>query len=49
MVVTIVALITTFILAHRRGYSPLEMISAKVDRIFVEAIRNRFPISAKHV
>jgi hypothetical protein len=49
MLITVAALIATFILAHRRGYSPLEMISAKVDRIVVQAIRNRFPISPKHL
>ena len=31
------------VLAHRRGYSPLEMFSKRGDAAFVHALRNRFP------
>ena len=40
-VVTITALMVTFYLAWKRGYSPLEMISKRADRTFVETLRNR--------
>lgn len=30
--------------AWKRGFSPLEMISARADRAFVAALRNRFPL-----
>lgn len=33
---------TTFYLAWRRGYSPVELISTRADRAFVDAIRQRF-------
>jgi hypothetical protein len=42
-VITIVALILTFWLAWQRGYSPLEIISASANRIFVDTLRQRFP------
>jgi len=31
-----------FYLAWKRGYSPLEMVSGKVDEAFVETLRKRF-------
>ncbi len=31
------------VLAHRRGFSPLEMLSKRGDAVFVHALRNRFP------
>lgn len=31
-----------FYWAWKRGYSPLEIVSAKADRAFVQALRNRF-------
>jgi len=40
---TIILLLMTFWLAWRRGFSPLEMISAKADAAFVGALRRRFP------
>ncbi len=40
--ITLIALTVTFILAVRRGYSPLEMISQRADHRFVETLRNRF-------
>jgi hypothetical protein len=36
-----------FYLAWKRGYSPLEMISNKLDQGFVGALRNRFPVSCQ--
>jgi hypothetical protein len=42
-VVTIAALMITFYLAWKRGYSPLEMISPFADRAFVDTLRYRFP------
>ncbi|MGO9084724.1 MAG: hypothetical protein ACLQBK_05815 [Candidatus Sulfotelmatobacter sp.] len=41
--ITIALLFGTLWLAWRRGFSPLEMISAKADAAFVEALRRRFP------
>jgi membrane-bound metal-dependent hydrolase YbcI (DUF457 family) len=43
VVLTFILLMVTFWLAWRRGFSPLEMISAKADAAFVEALRRRFP------
>jgi inner membrane protein len=40
---TVVLLLTTFWLAWRRGFSPIEMISAKADSAFVRALRRRIP------
>ncbi|MBW1771166.1 MAG: metal-dependent hydrolase [Deltaproteobacteria bacterium] len=40
--ITGVALILTFFLSWRLGYSPFEMASRKVDRAFVGALRERF-------
>jgi inner membrane protein len=44
-VITGVALALTFYLAWKRGFSPLEMFSARADRTFVAALRRRFPIT----
>ena len=41
-VITAVALIITFYLAWKRGYSPLEMISVTADAQFVGTLRQRF-------
>jgi inner membrane protein len=38
------ALLLTFLLARRRGYSPIEMFSMRADRAFVETLRQRFPV-----
>jgi membrane-bound metal-dependent hydrolase YbcI (DUF457 family) len=43
VVLTVALLVTTFWLAWRRGFSPLEMISLKADATFVRALRQRFP------
>jgi inner membrane protein len=42
--ITIALLLATFFLAWARGFSPLEMVSAKADTAFVAAIRKWFPI-----
>jgi inner membrane protein len=47
IVITVVLLGITLWLAWRRGFSPLEMISKKLDRGFVEALRDRFPVRAE--
>ncbi len=41
--ITGTALLITFWLAWKRGYSPLEMVSTKADRAFVTTLRARFP------
>lgn len=41
--ITIALLFLAFYLAWSRGYSPLEMISGRADRAFVETLRRRFP------
>jgi membrane-bound metal-dependent hydrolase YbcI (DUF457 family) len=46
VLITIVLLLITLWLAWRRGFSPLEMISSKLDCGFVEALRQRFPARA---
>jgi hypothetical protein len=40
--VTGFALVATFYLAWKSGYSPVEMFSQKSDRMFVDALRRRF-------
>jgi hypothetical protein len=40
---TVALLLVTLWLARWRGFSPLEMISAKADAAFVRALRRRFP------
>ncbi len=42
MVFTAFLLAVTFYLAWKRGYSPLEMISKKMDAAFVNTLRNKF-------
>jgi inner membrane protein len=37
-----IAMAITFVLAWKRGYSPLEMISRKVDGAFIATLRARF-------
>ena len=41
--ITVVFLLITLWLAWRRGFSPLEMISARADAALVAALRRRFP------
>jgi inner membrane protein len=45
-VVTGISLATIFVLAWKRGYSPLEMVSESANKAFVETIRRRFPARA---
>jgi inner membrane protein len=47
ILITVVLLLITLWLAWRRGFSPLEMISSKLDRGFVGALRRRFPAGLK--
>jgi inner membrane protein len=47
IMITAVLLGITLWLAWRRGFSPLEMISARLDSAFVEALRHRFPAKTK--
>jgi membrane-bound metal-dependent hydrolase YbcI (DUF457 family) len=46
LVITAGLVAAALILARRRGFSPLEMFSAKVDGGFVRALRARFPVGA---
>ena len=43
LLLTAALLAATLFLAWKRGYSPLELVSAKADAIFVETLRRRFP------
>jgi LexA-binding, inner membrane-associated putative hydrolase len=43
-IVTGVALVILFVLAWKRGNSPLEMISVSANRAFVETLRRRLPM-----
>ena len=42
LLITVSVMGTSFYLAWKTGYSPLEMISAKADRGFITTLRNRF-------
>ncbi len=44
--ITVVLLLITLWLAWRRGFSPLEMVSAKADAVFVSTVRHRFSRNA---
>jgi inner membrane protein len=46
ILLTVVLLLTTFVLAWRRGYSPLSLISARADRVFIDTLHARFPRGA---
>jgi len=41
---TIVLLVLTFYLAHRREFSPLEIVSERADSAFVATLRQRFGV-----
>jgi hypothetical protein len=49
VLITIVLLLITLWLAWRRGFSPLEMVSAWADRALVAALRCRYPRSLKNL
>ncbi|HIL72318.1 MAG TPA: hypothetical protein EYG38_20980 [Verrucomicrobia bacterium] len=42
MLITAGLILSTLILARRKGFSPLEIISLKADKIFVDTIQARF-------
>ena len=44
ILITVTLMAMTVVLARARGFSPLEMVSAKADAAFVRALRNRFPV-----
>ncbi len=44
VLITFIFLISMFYIAWRRGCSPLEMISPKLDRIWIATLRQRFGI-----
>jgi inner membrane protein len=44
VLITIVLLLITLWLAWRKGFSPLEMVSAKADAALIAALRRRFPV-----
>ena len=46
VVITAVMMGLALYWSWRRGCSPLEIVSARANRVFVDAIRNRFPIEA---
>jgi len=46
--ITLVALLIVFLMARKRGYSPLELISTNADRTFVEVLRRRWPLGLDH-
>lgn len=45
IIITLIALGITFYLAWKRGYSPIEIVSQKADKRFIETLRHRFPSS----
>lgn len=45
IVITVALIVLALLLARRRGFSPLEMFSAKADAALVNTLRKRFPIS----
>ena len=47
LLITALALGVTLRLAWKRGYSPLELVSTRADKVFVETLRRRFPVSAE--
>jgi len=42
VLITLLALLVAFFYAWKQGYSVLGLLSKKIDRIFVEALQNRF-------
>jgi len=42
MLITVSVMGTSFYLAWKTGYSPLEMVSTKADKSFIATLRNRF-------
>jgi len=48
IVITVAAVAATLLLARRRGYSPLEIVSTRANDVFVETIRKRFPLTPRN-
>lgn len=48
LVLTIILMTITGYLAWKRGFSPLEIISKRVDRVVVKTFRNRFGGARQH-
>ena len=46
LVITAAAMGMTLHFAWKRGYSPLELVSSRADKVFVETLRRRLPVSA---
>jgi len=44
VLITALLLVVTIVLTRRRGYSPLQLFSAKLDDVFVSTLRRRFPV-----
>jgi inner membrane protein len=44
LVITALLILLALVLARRRGFSPLEMFSAKADAALVNSLRARFPV-----
>lgn len=42
--ITLTLFALTLVLAWRRGFSPLELVSARADRALVETLRRRWPV-----
>ena len=42
--ITAVLIVAALLLARRRGFSPMEMFSRKLDKVIVDAVRARFPL-----
>jgi len=46
-VLTLILILVTIYLAWKKGYSPVEMFSARADQAFVHALRRRFGAGSK--
>jgi hypothetical protein len=45
--ITLTLFALTLVLAWRRGFSPLELVSARADRALVETLRRRWPVPSR--
>ena len=45
MLITVICLAVTLRLARKRGYSPLGILSEKMDITFISTLRHRFPVT----
>jgi inner membrane protein len=48
LVITACLIAMAFALARKRGFSPLELFSARADSAFVRALRNRLPLKSSN-